>query len=120
MKILQNKAEQFCHDILSLIDINRTKALVGIVMAVGSEVNASNPTNLSLSPFFQYHYPNPFTHEVNITLTSKVSKELTFSIVDVFGVIIYEDYQEAIPGHNTFTFNQLTNYPATRLSLCGL
>jgi len=66
VKIYTTKAEQFCHDISSLIDINRTKAFVGIVMALGSEVTASNPTNLSLSPFFQYHY----------SITSKVMKEI--------------------------------------------
>jgi hypothetical protein len=48
-------AEQFCHDILDST-IKRAKALVGIVMALGSESTARNPTQLSLSPLFQYHY----------------------------------------------------------------
>ncbi|MEZ4884435.1 MAG: hypothetical protein R3E32_06805 [Chitinophagales bacterium] len=29
---------------------------MNVLMALGSEVNAPNPTSLSLSPFFQYHY----------------------------------------------------------------
>ncbi|MFK7979149.1 MAG: hypothetical protein AB8G86_04150, partial [Saprospiraceae bacterium] len=57
--------------ISSLIDINRTKAFVGVVMALGSEVTATNPTNLSLSPFFQYHY----------SITSKVMKEIRLWIL---------------------------------------
>lgn len=48
-------AEQFCYDILSLT-IKRAKALVNIIMALGSESVATNPTSLSLSPLFQYHY----------------------------------------------------------------
>lgn len=48
-------AEQFCLDILKS-DIKRAKAFVGIIMALGSETTASNPTSLSESPFFQYHY----------------------------------------------------------------
>ncbi|MGB1243126.1 MAG: hypothetical protein ACPG49_11435, partial [Chitinophagales bacterium] len=48
-------AEQFCHDILNS-NIKRAKALVNILMALGSETTAQNPTHLSLSPFFQYHY----------------------------------------------------------------
>ena len=48
-------AEQFCHDILES-DIKRAKAFVNIIMALGSETTAQNPTQLSESPFFQYHY----------------------------------------------------------------
>ena len=48
-------AEQFCHDILQS-DIKRAKAFVNIIMALGSETTARNPTQLSESPFFQYHY----------------------------------------------------------------
>jgi hypothetical protein len=48
-------AEQFCHDILKS-DIKRAKAFVNIIMALGSETTAQNPTQLSESPFFQYHY----------------------------------------------------------------
>jgi len=71
VKIYDTKAEQFCHDILE-IGINRTKAYVNIVMALGSEVNASNPTSLSKSPFFQYHYSNisKVMKEIGIKLTS--------------------------------------------------
>ena len=57
-------AEQFCHDILQST-IKRAKAMVGIIMALGSETTARNPTELSLSPFFQYHY----------SMTSKVMPE---------------------------------------------
>ena len=49
------KAEQFCHTILGS-GINDAKALVNIVLALGGERTATNPTNLSCSPFFQYHY----------------------------------------------------------------
>lgn len=58
------KAEQFCHDILNST-IKRAKALVNILMALGSETTATNPTTLSLSPFFQYHY----------SIIGKVTKE---------------------------------------------
>ena len=57
-------AEQFCHDILHST-IKRAKPLVGIIMALGSDTTACNPTQLSLSPFFQYHY----------SITGKVMKE---------------------------------------------
>jgi len=57
-------AEQFCHDILSST-IKRAKALVGIMMSLGSERTARNPTQLSVSQFFQYHY----------SITGKVMKE---------------------------------------------
>jgi len=49
------KAEQFCHDILES-DIKRAKAFANIIMALGSETTAKNRTQLSESPFFQYHY----------------------------------------------------------------
>ena len=51
----KTKSEQFCHDILGS-DIKRAKAFVNILMALGSEMTAKNPTQLSESPFFQYHY----------------------------------------------------------------
>jgi len=53
--VKKTNAEQFCHDILETF-IKRAKPLVNIMMALGSERSASNPTQLSLSPFFQYHY----------------------------------------------------------------
>ena len=99
MKIYTTKAEQFCHDISSLIDINRTKAFVGIVMALGSEVTASNPTNLSLSPFFQYHY----------SITSKVMKEigikLTSSESRTFKRGFYELIKDYIPKEEVYKLN---------------
>ena len=49
------KAEQFCHDILES-DIKHAKAFLNIIMALGSETTAKNPTQSSESPFFQYHY----------------------------------------------------------------
>ena len=57
-------AEQFCHDILEST-IKRAKALVNILLALGSETTARNPTQLSLSPLFQYHY----------SIIGKVTKE---------------------------------------------
>ena len=74
MKIYTTKAEQFCHDILE-IGINRTKGYVNIVMALGSEVDAKNPTSLSKSPFFQYHYSiiNKVMKEIGLKLTSSQS-----------------------------------------------
>ena len=99
MKILKNKAEQFCHDILSLIDINRTKAFVGIVMALGSEVAASSPTQLSLSPFFQYHY----------SITSKVMKEiglqLTSSESRTFKRGLYVLLKDHLPKEEVYKLN---------------
>jgi len=76
VKIYKTKAEQFCHDILE-IDINRTKAYVNIVMALGSEVDASNPTSLSNSPFFQYHYSNisKVMKEIGLKLTSSEKRQ---------------------------------------------
>lgn len=76
MKIYNTKAEQFCHDILE-IDINRTKAYVNTVMALGSEVDANNPTSLSKSPFFQYHYSNisKVMKEIGLKLTSSESRK---------------------------------------------
>lgn len=49
------KAEQFCRYILQS-DIKRAKAFVNIIMALGSDTTAPNPTSLSESGFFQYHY----------------------------------------------------------------
>ena len=51
----KTNAEQFCHDILNSC-LKFGKALVNILLALGSETTASNPTSLSLSSFFQYHY----------------------------------------------------------------
>jgi len=58
-------SEQFCQDLLN-IDIKDAKALVGIIMALGSEREADSPTALSESPFFQYHY----------SIISKVMKQM--------------------------------------------
>ena len=57
-------AEQFCHNILEST-IKRAKALINILLALGSETTARNPTQLSLSPLFQYHY----------SIIGKVTKE---------------------------------------------
>lgn len=75
MKIY-TKAEQFCHDILG-IGINHTKAYINIVLALGSEVSASNPTSLSKSPFFQYHYSilSKTMKEIGIKLSSSESRK---------------------------------------------
>ena len=84
MKIYDTtKAEQFCHDILE-IDINRTKAFVNIVMALGSELDASNPTQLSKSPFFQYHYSNTskVMKEIGLKLTSSESRKFKRGLYD--------------------------------------
>lgn len=48
-------AEQFCQDILQST-IKRAKPMVNVLLALGSETTARNPTQLSLSPYFQYHY----------------------------------------------------------------
>ncbi|MEL7020743.1 MAG: hypothetical protein AAGK47_03990, partial [Bacteroidota bacterium] len=73
----QTNAEQFCHDILSS-DIKRAKALVGIIMALGSETTAPNPTSLSESPFFQYHYSiiTKVMKDVGLQLSSEDSDSL--------------------------------------------
>ena len=98
MKIYTSKAEQFCHDILS-IDINRTKAFVGIVLALGSEVTATTPIHLSLSPFFQYHY----------SITSKVMKEigikLTSSENRTFKRGLYVLLKDYIPKEEVYKLN---------------
>ena len=65
----QTTAEQFCHDILQST-IKRAKALVRIIMALGSETAARNPTQLSLSPFFQYNYS--IIGKMRIKLNKKV------------------------------------------------
>ena len=98
MKKITN-AEQFCHDILSLIDINHTKAFIGTVMALGSELDAKNPTQLSLSPFFQYHY----------SITSKVMKEigikLTSSQSRTFKRGLYVLIKDQIPKEEVYKLN---------------
>ncbi len=76
VKIYKPKAEQFCHDLLE-IDINRTKSFVNIVMSLGSEVDASNPTSLSKSPFFEYHYSTigQTMREIGLKLTSSENRK---------------------------------------------
>ncbi|MEL6945890.1 MAG: hypothetical protein AAFO82_24815, partial [Bacteroidota bacterium] len=99
MKIYTTKAEQFCHDISSLNDINRTKAFVGIILSLGSETRATNPTHLSLSPFFQYHY----------SMTSKVMKEigikLTSSESRTFKRGLYILLKDHIPKEEVYKLN---------------
>jgi hypothetical protein len=80
-------AEQFCHDILDST-IKRAKPLVNIVMALGSETTARNPTQLSLSPFFQYHYSiigkvmKEFGEQLNATDNEKLKSELRQTFFD--------------------------------------
>ena len=31
--------------------------------------------------------------------------------MDIYGIVIFEDYKTLISGQNTFTFHQLANYP---------
>ena len=74
-------AEQFCHDILNST-IKRAKPLVNILMALSSETTAANPTQLSLSPFFQYHYSitgkvmKDFGEQLNAAESTELKSEL--------------------------------------------
>ena len=83
----QTTAEQFCHDILEST-IKRAKPLVGITMALGSETTARNPTQLSLSPFFQYHYSitgkvmKEFGEQLNATENKELKSELRQKFFD--------------------------------------
>jgi hypothetical protein len=83
----QTTAEQFCHDILQST-IKRAKALVGIIMALGSETTARNPTQLSLSPFFQYSYSiigkvmREFGDQLNDTDNEELKSELRQKFLD--------------------------------------
>ena len=91
-------AEQFCHDILKST-IKRAKALVGILMALGSERTARNPTQLSLSPFFQYHY----------SIIGKVMKEFGEQLNATDNEILKSDLRQ------TF-FDKLPKQPCYGLS----
>ncbi len=62
-------------------------------------------------PINKILYPNPFTNEININISVEVEKELIFSIMDIYGIVIFEDYKKLVSGQNTFTFHQLANYP---------
>lgn len=59
MKNYKNLSEQFCHDILEL-DINRSKAVTNLVMALASHVEATSVVELSLSPVYHYEYSSIF------------------------------------------------------------
>lgn len=83
----------------SLIDDSPSKNLWFLTSSVDKI-----PTNKIL-------YPNPFTNEINISISAEVEKELTFSIMDIYGVVIFEDYKKLVSGQNIFTFHQLANYP---------
>jgi len=98
VKKISIKAEQFCHNILG-IDINRTKAFVNILMALGSEVAASNPTQLSKSPFFQYHYSitSKVMKEIGVKLTSSESRKFKRGLY-----ILIKDY---IPPNEVYKLN---------------
>lgn len=89
------KAEQFCHDILG-IDIKRAKALVNIIMALGSYCRATCPTELSNSPFFQYHYSNvsKVMKEIGLKLTSSESRK--------FKTGLYAILQHYLPEQKTY------------------
>ena len=66
MKKNRKKSEQFCHDILEL-DLRQKKGLINLMLSLGSEVTAKSPTELSNSPFFQFHY----------SIICKITKELS-------------------------------------------
>ena len=88
VKSVKNKitiAEQFCHDILNST-IKRAKPMVNILMALGSERTARNPTSLSLSPFFQYHYSiiGEVTKELGEQLNAANSSELKSELRQTF------------------------------------
>ena len=84
-------AEQFCHNILQST-IKRAKALVGIIMALGSEGTARNPTQLSLSPFFQYHYSiiakvmKEFGEQLNASDNEELKSNLRQTFFDKYSV----------------------------------
>lgn len=96
------KAEQFCHDILG-IDIKRAKALVNIIMALGSFSRATNPTQLSNSPFFQYHYSNvsKVMKEIGLKLTSSESRKFKSGLYAILQQ--YLPNNEAYKLHSDFT-----------------
>lgn len=59
---MENKkslSEQYCHDILEL-DINRSKAVANLVMALASYTEAKSVVELSLSPIYHYEYSSIF------------------------------------------------------------
>lgn len=52
-------SKQFCHELLKL-DINRSKALVNLVMALSSYQFADSLVQLSLSPIYHYQFSSVF------------------------------------------------------------
>jgi DDE superfamily endonuclease len=57
MEKVENKTEQFCHDILGL-PVNRHRPLANLVMSLSSYPEAKSVVELSESEFFHYHYSN--------------------------------------------------------------
>ncbi|MEM9888149.1 MAG: hypothetical protein AAF849_19810 [Bacteroidota bacterium] len=78
-------AEQFCHKLLDS-GLNRPKALVNIILALGSEQRAVTPTQLSLSPYFQYHYSmlGKVTKDIGAQLNSADSLEVKSELRQLF------------------------------------
>ena len=57
MEKVENKTEQFCHDILDL-PVNRHRPLANLVMSLCGCTTAKSVVELSESAFFHYHYSN--------------------------------------------------------------
>ena len=56
---MKNPSEQFCHDILEM-NINRSKSLANLVMALSSYQKADSIVELSNSPVFHYQFSSVF------------------------------------------------------------
>ena len=79
------EAEKFCHDILNS-PIKCAKPMVNLLMALGNETAANNPTSLSLSPFYQYHYSmiGKTTTDFGVQLNGEESKALKLELQQIF------------------------------------
>lgn len=57
MEKVENKTEQFCHDIVNL-PVNRHRPLANLVMSLSGCTTAQSVVELSESAYFHYHYSN--------------------------------------------------------------
>lgn len=57
--LIKSLSEQFCHDILEL-DINRSKSLANLVMALSSYQKADSLVQISESPVYHYQFSSIF------------------------------------------------------------
>jgi hypothetical protein len=89
------RALHFCRSI-GRLPLGMSKVLVNLVMALSTDHGGRHPTDLALSPFFQYQYSSITDVLTNMSRTPKEYENLTKSILGMIALLVPPAQREVL------------------------